>query len=259
MMFSYDEEVGCLGVSSMIEAARTRLPRPATVVVGEPTLMRLATQHKGVCVARTQVKGIEAHSSLTHRGESAVMIAGELIAHLGSVARRVAAGAPASGQAFEPPHTTVSVNRIAGGTATNILAALCEFTWDIRSIPGEGSGAILAELASYAGQRLAELAREGKSCAIETTVLADAPPLEAEPAGLAAELVRAVIGAAGQDTTVPFGTEGGYFQRAGWSTVVCGPGSIEQAHRPDEYIERSELAACEVFLDRLVQRQLMVP
>lgn len=257
LMLSYDEEVGCLGVSSMISAARDTLQQPAAVIVGEPTGMRLATQHKGVCVAQTRVIGTAAHSSLTHRGESAVMLAGELIAHLGEISRKLASNAPAGGKAFEPPYTTVSVNKIAGGTAVNILAALCELIWDIRPLPGENSGTILRELAAHAGQRLAQLSKEGKRCDIETTVLADAPPLQAEDGGLAAELVRAVAESREADIAVPFGTEAGYFQQAGWSTVVCGPGNIEQAHRPDEFIERSQLDECETFLDRLIYRQLV--
>lgn len=259
LMLSFDEEVGCLGVPSMIAAARDKLPRPAAVIVGEPTGMRLATQHKGLCAARTKVVGIAAHSSLTHRGESAVMLAGELVAYLGELSRELAAKAPAGGKAFEPPYTTISVNKISGGTASNILASLCEFLWDIRALPGESSATVRRELASQARQRLAQLSAEGKPCDIETTVLADSPPLQVEAGGAAAELVRAVAGSREEDIAVPFGTEGGYFQQAGWSTVVCGPGSIEQAHRPDEFIERSQLEACEAFLDRLVHRQWASP
>ena len=254
LMLSYDEEVGCLGVSSMIAAARERLPKPATVLVGEPTGLRVATQHKGICMAQTRVVGIEAHSSLTHRGESAVMLAAELIAYLGDAARKLAAAV--ADDALEPPYTTISVNRISGGTANNILAALCEFIWDIRAVPGESPGLILNGLATYAEQRLADLSALGKRCKIETTVLADVPAMQAEVGGMAAELVRAAAGGCEADIAVPFGSEGGYFQRAGWSTVMCGPGRIDQAHRPDEFIEHGELRECEALLDRLVDRQL---
>jgi acetylornithine deacetylase len=253
-MFSYDEEVGCLGVSSMIAAAREILPQPGMVLVGEPTAMRVATQHKGICMAQTKVVGVEAHSSLTHRGESAVMLAGELIAHLADAARKLAAANTAAGKEVDPPYTTISVNRICGGTANNILAGLCEFIWDIRPIPGESAELILKELASRAEARLAHLSAAGKQCHIETTVLADVPALRAEIDGIAADIVRAAVGDRKPDIAVPFGTEGGYFQRAGWSTVVCGPGSIDQAHRPDEFIEHGQLSECEALLDRLVNR-----
>lgn len=257
LMLSYDEEVGCLGVSSMITAARDTIPKPAAVIVGEPTGMRLATQHKGTCYLKTRVAGVEAHSSLTRQGESAVMIAGELIAHLGEVARKLASEAPSDRRAFEPPYTTISVNEIAGGTANNVLAALCEFIWDIRVLPGGSSEAIVREFVSHVEQRLMQLSSQGKRCDARTTVLADVPPLEAEHGAAAAALVRAATDSREEDVAVPFGTEAGYFQRAGWPTVVCGPGSVEQAHRADEYVERSQLAKCEAFLDRLVHRQLI--
>jgi acetylornithine deacetylase len=255
-MFSYDEEIGCLGAPSMIDAAQRLLPKPAAVLVGEPTGMRLATQHKGVCVLRTRVTGIEAHSSLIHQGVSAVMLAGEMISQLNEISLELAARKVFENRNFDPPHTTLSVNRIEGGTATNILAALCEFDWDIRALPGETPTAILVRLSLFADRRITDLSREGKRCSIETLVQADVPSLKAD-GGVAEELVRAVIAGNSEPVSVPFGTEGGQFARAGWSTVVCGPGSIQQAHKPDEYLERSDLMECEVFLDRAVARQCM--
>lgn len=255
LMLSYDEEIGCLGAPSMIAAARQVLPQPAAVIVGEPTGMRLASSHKGVCVLRTRVTGREAHSSLTHQGASAVMLAGELIAHLSEVAARLAAHRDSRGTGFEPPYTTLSVNRIEGGTATNILAAACEFSWDIRVVPGETPVPIVGELSAYVDRRLAELGAAGKSCSVETHVQADVPALEREKTGLAGTLAGGASHGPSDALSVAFGTEGGLFQRAGWSTVVCGPGSIEQAHKPDEFIERAQLIGCETFLDRLVARQ----
>jgi acetylornithine deacetylase len=254
LMFSYDEEIGCLGAPRMIAAAGKVLPKPGAVIVGEPTSMRVANEHKGICTAVTKVTGVEAHSSLTHQGVSAVMLAAELIAHLDGEARKLA-GRPPSARAarFTPPHTTLSVNSIRGGTAINILAAACEFGWDVRSLPGESAERVLKELERFAARRLEALAAEGKRCTIHSEILADVPPLEAD-AGAAELLARAVSPVAGEPTTVPFATEGGQFQRAGWPTVVCGPGSIEQAHKPDEYIERSELEACETFLDRAIAK-----
>jgi len=260
LMFSYDEEVGCLGAPRMIAAAREKIGAPAAVIVGEPTSMRVANEHKGICTARTRVTGIEAHSSLTHQGVSAVMLAAELIDHLAGVAKRLA-DMPRAERArrFNPPFTSTSVNTIQGGTATNILAAGCEFTWDVRSLPGERAASIMEDFVERCKQRLAELEASGKRCDIQTTVLADVPPLEADAGaggpGTAEALAHAVSEIVLESITVPFATEGGQFQRAGWSTVVCGPGSIEQAHKPDEFIERAELQACEAFLDRMVDRQ----
>jgi len=261
LMFSYDEEVGCLGAPSMIVAAKQALPTPSAVFVGEPTNMRVANQHKGICLLRTCVKGVEAHSSLTHQGLSAVMLAGELIAKLqqlaDDLAARAAAEAPTPASChLEPPYTTISVNRIQGGTAINILAAVCEFDWDIRTLPGDTSAGLLAALSNLATVRLAQLFREGKRCEVKTSVRTDVPPLQAH-AGFAEQLAHAANASMTTPIGVPFATEGGLFQAAGWSTVVCGPGSIEQAHKPDEYIERTELAACDAFLRRAVIRQCL--
>jgi acetylornithine deacetylase len=255
LMFSYDEEIGCLGAPRMIAAASAQIPKPGAVIVGEPTSMRVANEHKGICTSLTRVRGIEAHSSLVHLGASAVMLAAELIEHLGGVGRALAS-APRSARAarFTPPHTTVTVNTIRGGTAINILAAACEFGWDVRALPGEDAGATRASLAQFVAKRLAALEAEGKHCSIESTVLADVPPLEVRDS-TAEKLAHEASGSAQESTTVPFATEGGQFQRAGWSTVVCGPGSIEQAHKPDEFVERAQLDACETFLDRAIARQ----
>ena len=255
LMFSYDEEVGCLGAPRMIAAASQRIPKPGVVIVGEPTSMRVANEHKGICTARTSVTGSEAHSSLTHQGVSAVMLAADLIAHLSEIAAGLlAARGTESTSRFVPPYTTVTVNTIQGGTATNILAGHCEFTWDIRALPGESPDRILAALAEFADLRRQSILAEGKRCAIGTTILANVPPLESAD-GAAEHLAREISQGPNDTITVPFATEGGQFQRAGWSTVVCGPGSIEQAHKPDEFIERSELQACEAFLDRAIARQ----
>jgi len=255
LMFSYDEEIGCLGAPRMIAAAGERIGKPAAVIIGEPTSMRVANEHKGICTNLTRVTGIEAHSSLVHQGVSAVMLAAELIEHLGGVGRAFAS-APRSARAarFTPPHTTVTVNTVRGGTAINILAAACEFGWDVRALPGEDASATRESLAQFASKRLALLETEGKHCSIESKVLSDVPPLEASD-GVAESLAHAASSTAHESITVPFATEGGQFQRAGWSTVVCGPGSIEQAHKPDEFIERAQLEACELFLDRAIARQ----
>jgi acetylornithine deacetylase len=242
----------------MIAAASEKIAKPAVVIVGEPTSMKVANEHKGICSSRTRVTGMEAHSSLTHQGVSAVMLAADLVAHLNELARKLAVTAPASTRArrFSPPHTTVSVNLIHGGTAMNILAAACEFGWDVRALPGESARPVLEALAQFSSARLAELAEQGKRCSISTEIVADVPPLVAD-GGAAEMLARAAANETGDSVTVPFATEGGQFQRAGWSAVVCGPGSIEQAHKPDEFIERSELQACESFLDRAVARQCL--
>lgn len=254
LMFSYDEEIGCLGVPAMIQFAKDAIPTPAAVIVGEPTGLRVASEHKGYCLLRTHVRGVEAHSSLTDCGLSAVMLAGELIAALGGISRELMRNAVPDTRGLEPPYSTLSVNRIIGGTATNILAGQCEFEWDIRTLPLESAKSVLERFSGYAAERQLELRREGKPCGIDTSVQADVPPLRAD-GGAAESLALATAPPGRTATAVPFATEAGLFQRAGWSTVVCGPGEIERAHKPNEYIERAELVACESFLDGMVRRQ----
>jgi acetylornithine deacetylase len=185
-----------------------------------------------------------------------VCLAGDLIAHLNKMAHDAAVG-PSSEQMheFEPSYTTISVNRISGGTAANILAAMCEFDWDVRALPGESAIEIVEKFSRFAREHLAKSTRNERACAVQTVVRADVPGLVAERNGTAERLARSAQVEPGEPSPVPFGSEGGYFQRAGWSTILCGPGEIAQAHRPDEFVEQSQLAACASFLDRIVQMQ----
>lgn len=246
LLLSYDEELGCLGTRPLIEGARERAFSPDLVIVGEPTGMRVGTEHKGMCRLTTKVTGVEAHSSLTHRGTSAVMVASELIAHLGRLSRALAR--QRGSRSFEPPYTTLSVNRISGGTATNILARSCEFAWDIRVLPGAQGSAIIASFNRAAERKMLDLGREGRCCRVATVVESDAPPLKADPR------IGDTLGRMTQRICLPFGTEAGFFQEAGWRSVVCGPGHIEQAHKADEFVHVRQLARCRSFLERMVQR-----
>ncbi len=276
LAFSYDEEVGCLGAPRMIDDLLAAGFRPSVAVVGEPTGMHLTLAHKSVNLFRTRVTGVEAHSSQPHLGAGAILAAGRLIEviwRLGDEARRRSGGdapGPDLGSAgtpdhlprpnFEPPWTTVQVGTIEGGTAANILPARCAFTWEYRSLPAEDPDALLEAFLAETRTRVLPALREfAPGADIETTTLARVPPLEPEPQGPAAALVREVLeessGAGPVEAgVVAYGTEGGQFQRAGISTVICGPGSIDQAHRPNEYLEQAQLDASVDFLRRLVRR-----
>jgi acetylornithine deacetylase len=262
MAFSHDEEVGCLGAPILIDDLLRAGFRPALAIVGEPTGMRLALAHKSVNLFRTRVTGVEAHSSQPHLGAGAILAAGrlvEVIWRLGDEARRRAEAAGAlPAPAFEPPWTTVQVGMISGGTAANILPGECAFTWEYRALPHEDQDAILdAFHAEAEGRVLSALQEFAPGAAIETTPLARVPPLRPEPDEPAAAFVRALVqehtGAAPEPPgVVAYGTEGGQFQAAGIPTVICGPGSIDQAHRANEYLEADQLSACVAFLRRLV-------
>lgn len=249
LALSYDEEVGCQGAPAMIERMAAELPRPRAVVIGEPTSMQPIMAHKGLAILRTIVTGHEAHSSQIQRGVSAVMTAAKLIQHLESMtAENRAAADPDS--LFVPPFSTLHVGVVHGGTAVNIISRECSFMWDVRVLPGETLSQYLVPFQQYCEALLVEMRQIAPEADIVTEVIADAPPM-ADDGGEAQALAQRLSGhrCCG---VVPYGTEGGQFQRAGFSVVVCGPGSIDQAHQPNEYIDIDQVTACESFIDGVI-------
>ncbi len=252
--FSYDEEVGCLGAPSMIAAIRKQLPALDAVIVGEPTSMQVVNAHKGIQVFHTCVQGHEAHSSQMNHGVSAVMTAARLIDWIRSSGQlKLAAARPDC--LFTPPATTLHVGLIRGGTAVNIISRDCEFHWDMRNIPHDDPQALYREFRQFCTQKLIpEMRLVAPDCDITTRQLAAAPAMRPEPGGQAESLCHQLLELR-DSTVVSYATEGGQFQEAGYSTVVCGPGSIDQAHQADEYIELSQIEKAEKFLQRLIRRQ----
>ncbi|MGR0187402.1 acetylornithine deacetylase [Azospirillum aestuarii] len=252
LALSYDEEVGCIGAPAMIARIAHELPRPSAVIVGEPTSMGVVLAHKGCYVLRTTVTGHEVHSSQIDRGVSAVMTAARLVTLVGDMAaENAAAAAPACG--FDPPFTTLQVGTIEGGTAANITARHCSFVWDIRPLPGDNWTRYRDRFEAECERLRAAMRRISPDCDIRTEQLAGVPGLAPEPDGPAAQLCHALTGR--NDTgMVSFAAEAGQFQEAGLSTVLCGPGSIDQAHQPNEYIDVTQVTACEGFLRDLVRR-----
>ncbi|MBF6616935.1 MAG: acetylornithine deacetylase [Candidimonas sp.] len=248
---SYDEEIGCFGAPSMIDKLVTDIAKPHAVIVGEPTSMRPIVAHKGIAALRTTVIGHEAHSSQVQRGVSAVMTAAKLITFIdGMMAENKAAADPAN--RFEPPYTTLHVGVVNGGTALNIISRECSFVWDIRSLPGDDWRAYLKRFEAYANSLLPAMQAIAPAASISTEILADAPPLK-DQGGPAQELVFNLCGHAHGDV-VPYAAEAGQFQERGFSVVLCGPGSIDQAHQPNEYIDISQVTACEAFLEELTDQ-----
>lgn len=251
LAFSYDEEVGCLGAPDMIRVIGTELPRPSLVVVGEPTNMEAVSGHKGIATFKVTVNGHEAHSSQTQLGVSANMAAIRLMGSLVALAEKLEREAdPAS--PFTPKHATLTIGQVNGGTAVNILARECVFIFDLRCPPGLDPMAILAPFYAEAAALDAELKARFPDAGVRVENRTLTPPLAPEVDGAAEAFARRLAGDNGPARAVAFAAEAGQFQQAGFSTVICGPGSIDQAHQPDEYVELSQMQRGAAFMARLV-------
>lgn len=251
LALSYDEEVGCLGVRRLIAALSDRPNRPRLCIVGEPTLMQPATGHKGKRSFHCHVAGFECHSALTHLGVNAVEAAAELVVQLKAMARRRRDQGPFN-RAFEPPYTTIHTGLIAGGTALNIVPKECSFDFEFRLLPGDDPEVPLRELRAFAEERLLpEMRAVRAEAGIDFAELSSFPALDTAEDAEITRLAMALTGANGTGK-VSFGTEGGLFHQAGIPTIVCGPGSIEQAHKPDEFVDLDQITQCERFLRGLI-------
>jgi acetylornithine deacetylase len=227
--------------------------RPLACIIGEPTEMKVMTGHKGKMSVRCHVHGRECHSSLAPDGVNAVEYAAEVIAYLRAMARRIATEGPFDAD-FDVPHTTVHTGVVRGGTALNIVPKHCSFDFEFRYVPGVDPEVLLARVKSHAEK---ELAPEMKAIATEAGFSWE--PISAFPGmntPIDSEIVAFVKSLTGSNAVgkVAFGTEGGLYQQAGIPTVICGPGSIAQAHKPDEFIEMDQIALCEAFMVRLMDR-----
>jgi acetylornithine deacetylase len=251
LAFTHDEETGCLGVPALIRALPTGMARPLMAIVGEPTSMQIANAQKGCAFFRTRITGREGHSSAPDRGVSAISAAAEMIAEIGRL-HAEARGRARPDSGFDPPHTTLSVGTIAGGTAVNIIARECAFDWDLRTLPDEDAAALKARLDRFASADLLPRIRAiYPEASVETETIVAVPPL-VPATGSPAEALAHRLTETNTTTTVSFATEAGLYQAAGIPAIVCGPGSIDVAHKPDEFITRAELAAGQQFLDRLL-------
>ncbi|WP_343117007.1 acetylornithine deacetylase [Ostreiculturibacter nitratireducens] len=249
---SYDEELGLVGCADMIASMVAGLPKAGAVIVGEPSSMSVVTGHKGGAGFRVHVKGFEVHSSILHRGVNAIMEAARIVdwANAMNAENRVRPPTPLAAL-FDPPWTSLHVGKIRGGTAHNITAGDCDFLFEFRVVPGED----LESWVRRFEERVAEVEADMKAVRPEAGMTLDryftAPPLVPEEGGAAEALARRLTGDTGRHV-VSYGTEAGHFQAAGFSTVVCGPGDIAQAHQADEYITVEQFEAGWSFMERLV-------
>ena len=254
--FSYDEEVGCFGAVALLKDLQDAgLPPeawPRTCIVGEPTSMVPAIAHKGVFRWRCCVKGRAAHSSQTHISVNAIEAASRVVAGIADMAdgwRRDGPHHPG----FEVPCTTAAVGVIEGGIADNVVPEDCRFHYEFRNIPGSDASAMQRAVEARAASLLPAMHAVDPTTGFRFEPLAGVPAFQADPADPAVQLAQRLAGTT-QTTLVGFGTEAGLFQRAGISSVVCGPGSIDQAHQADEFVSLAQLAHCEGFLQALASR-----
>jgi acetylornithine deacetylase len=227
--------------------------RPRLAIIGEPTSMQVANAQKGCAFFKTKVTGRDGHSSAPGRGVNAIFAAAEIIAAISRLAAE-ARGRARPGTGFEPPHTTLNVGTIDGGAAVNIIARDCVFEWDLRSLPGDDVEAMKRQIDDFiTADLLPRMRSVYPDAAVDTETVVMVPPLVPVADSPAETLARALTGA-NTTTTVSFASEAGQYQRAGIPAVVCGPGSIDVAHQPNEFITRDELAAGADFLARLLDR-----
>lgn len=248
--FSYDEEIGCQGAPSMIREMVARGAKPEAVWIGEPTLWQVVSGHKGIILTEVEVIGREAHSSLPHLGVSAIGEAVDLMAILRQTEADLARNPPEDSP-FDPPQPTLSIGEVSGGTATNILARRCRFAFDLRCPPGYDPDEILAAFHDAVKAADQRMRARFPDCGVRVTRLANAPPLDIDQDSSAEILLRALTGDNAL-RAVAYATEAGQFRNAGFSSVICGPGSIDQAHIPNEWIDPVELETGVEIFSKLV-------
>jgi acetylornithine deacetylase len=247
---SYDEEVGCLGVRSLLAELEQRPHKPMLCIIGEPTELKPVLGHKGKLAMRCDVHGAACHSAYAPQGVNAIEYAADLIGELGRIGSRLRA-ADLQDSRFDPPFTTLQTGVISGGKALNIVPADCRFDFEIRTLPSQNPKDIAQQLEHYAQQQvLPRMQAVDTRSSISFSELSAYPGLATDAQSQAARLIAEFCGSSAF-TTVAFGTEGGLFDAVGVPTVVCGPGSMDQGHKPDEFVSVEQLQACDSMLERL--------
>ncbi|WP_122755360.1 acetylornithine deacetylase [Pseudomonas viridiflava] len=252
LALSHDEEIGCVGVRRLLDVLHLAPVRPFLCVVGEPTLMQFAVGHKGKSSYRTYCRGQEAHSSLAPRAVNAIHLASDFIAELRKNQKQVEQQGVRD-EGYDIPYSTVHIGRIEGGKALNIVPNLCTLEFEYRNLPGDDPDQLLEQLRERAEVLVREARQLSGVAAIDIEIMNEYPALETHPSVEAVRMLHAFAEPGTQHIKVSYGTEGGLFAgRLNVPVVVCGPGSIEQAHKPDEFIEESQMNAGERFLQSLL-------
>ena len=254
LALSFDEEVGCLGAPLMLAELGRRDIRPSGCIIGEPTSMEVVVGHKGINIYRCRVHGRAAHSALPTQGCNAIEYAARLICFIRDLADTMRRDGPFD-SAFDTPYSTAQTGLIKGGAASNLVPELCEFDFEFRNLPVIEADALFGQIVRYADHELLpQMRAETTEAAIAITALAVAPGMTSTETAKVTELVRALT----RDDAVrkvAYGTEGGQFAAAGIPTIICGPGDIRQAHRPDEFIDLDQIRRGEDFMTRFIASQ----
>jgi len=249
---SYDEEVGCLGVRSLLAELEQRPHKPLLCIIGEPTELKPVLGHKGKLAMRCDVHGAACHSAYAPQGVNAIEYAAELIGELGRIGSQLRA-VHLQDPRFDPPFSTVQTGVISGGKALNIVPADCRFDFEVRALPSQDPREVAEQLEQYAEQQvLPRMRAVNEASSIRFSELSAYPGLATDPQSEAARLIAQFCGS-NEFSTVAFGTEGGLFDAIGIPTVVCGPGSMDQGHKPDEFVSLEQLQGCDAMLQRLIQ------
>jgi len=251
LALSFDEEVGCLGAPLILADIEARGITPDYCIVGEPTLMTMVVAHKGIAVYRCRVHGKSAHSSLTHKGVNAISYASRLVGYVDALAEEISQRDDNDAM-FDVPFSTLSVGTIQGGTATNIVPNLCEFTFDYRNLPHMTQEDIVAPIKTKIAELNAQMQARSPETGIELIQEEGVPAMSDDKNDELQELIAALTGD-DERHKVAYATEGGQFTNAGIPTIICGPGSIEQAHKADEFVALSEIERCDGFLQKLLE------
>lgn len=255
LAFSYDEEVGCCGAVDLIDDIVVRKLQPEFCLVGEPSSMEVITAHKGINNYRVRVYGRACHSSLTNQGCNAIEYAAELIVQLRRLADQLRSNGECDGD-YDVPYSTISTNLVTGGIATNIVPEYCEFYFELRNLPHLDPAQVLRPLDEFVNNDLLpRMQQEFAAAKVEISQVAQVPGLVDYHNGNWADIVRQIVDNY-QVKKVAYATEGGMFQNVQIPTVICGPGSIEQAHRPDEFVTLAQLELCHQVISRLIDKTL---
>ncbi|MBE3638389.1 acetylornithine deacetylase [Mangrovicoccus algicola] len=248
--FTHDEEVGCLGAQALVEVLKTREVLPELAIIGEPTMMQVIEGHKGCCEYTVTFEGTAGHGSAPERGVNAVEYAARYVARLLELREALKARAPA-GSRFDPPWSTINIGGLHGGVAHNVIASRAVLDWETRPVAPGDLDFVKAGIEGFARDvLLPEMRRVAPEADILTEVIGEVAGLVPMEENAARDLVLKLTGGNGAGV-VPFGTEAGLFQSLGMDAVLCGPGSIDQAHKADEYVSLEQLGLCLDLLDRL--------